>query len=221
MKISWLIFFIIWIGVAGAGSYNLGPYQVSFNLSTAEDCVSFDPVHQYSIDAWLYVLNVTPYGGGGIQIAVEESSPPLRADAIENYAAMRMLNKTNEGIAGYQNQIIDYKGHMANSEYFPAQYIRSWGGPKYIPETFGLMFLLDNQTVIVVEGTGISADLYDELLNSLETRKTNAALYHKPYVGSTNAYAGIGKGSKPGMIEKNMLVYPASGSMATPRGIGA
>ncbi len=99
MKIWPILLLLLLIGFTYGETYQLGNYEISFNLSAPANFVLETPIHQITtVDAWMYGLNITPSSGGWIKISTEESSQPIRQEGLQNMAAMRRVELMNLGI---------------------------------------------------------------------------------------------------------------------------
>ena len=165
-----------------------------------------------------YELNITPNTGGYISIEFEERSTPVYSSIlVKSYADSSIECGRNLGIGSYRYGMTTYQGYDAYEESYPAQILEKNGYPTWsLPETYTMMYQLDELTEVLIQSIGASGTLYREVLDSMgitkysnqtqtKTNPQNALSANKPYIGPTSAYAGTGQGAKPGLEDKNFL----------------
>jgi len=184
---------LVLFNVGSAGTYQLGSHNVSLNLSVSAVYSIETPAYQSKVEAWWYTLNITPAEGGLAKIHIQENTYPMYSSTlVQDFAADTYQNKKDEGIGGYQYNIINYKGYAAAISYTPAQRLFQNGEFVLdIPEYFSLIYQQDEKTIVTVEARDISKSLFENLLGSMEimdsTNKTK--IQDKPYIGSTSSWA--------------------------------
>lgn len=192
---------LICIGWCAAETYQLGSHHVSFNLGEPAKMKTETPVGLPSTGEGWSGLNITPSSGGYGFVKVGETTEVLDLDAVQNLSAMLRAYMTIMGIDGYEDTVISYKGNPALSTYVPAQ-SKTINGTVYKLTNVGysLWYTPDENTMVVVEAHTLNNTTYTKLLDSLEVTKI-----HKPYIGPASAYAGPGKGAKPGLEDQNLI----------------
>jgi hypothetical protein len=160
----------------GTHIFQIGPYNVSVNLSVPADYTVQTPAYQSKIDAWWYRLSITPTTGGKIAIEIEENSKPLSTSSIfHDWPATQYQNMKDRGVGGYKYSIVSYKGHDAVEDYHPAQDLFQGGKiVDSVPERHSLLYLIDKLTVVIVEADNAGEALYREILDPMSITKNSS-----------------------------------------------
>lgn len=208
MKTPMLLTLFLLVSLGSSGTYQLGSHSVSFNLSGPAEYMSEVPLYQPNSDAWTYGLNITPKTGGYLEVLVTEGSVEGASPLVTQlYAETRIQNAKNIGIGGYMYEMTTYQNHTAFQESYPAQTV--YKNRQYIslPEAYAITYALDGRTSILITSLGANELFFEELLNSLNITRNdkNQVTEHKSFLGPTSAYAGAGKGAKPGMENQNAV----------------
>lgn len=214
MKIQIIVLFLLFLmGTGSAETYQLGSHNVSLNLSIPANYTIETPMYQSKIDAWWYVLSITPDTGGKITVAIEENSIPMRSSyVIQEWAASHYKTMKERGVGGYKYGMTTYQGHDAVEDYYPAQKLFQGGRVvESLPETHSIFYLIDDLTVVIVNADNTDESIYRDVLDSMNITKNDTKSSQleikgtKSFIGPTSAYAGTGKGAKLGMEDQNIV----------------
>jgi hypothetical protein len=220
---------LILIGIGSPRTYQLGGYEVSFDVGIPATVVEINPVYDSQRWAWTYQLNILP-GNDSVAdsndswqmvVGIDEYKTPREANALEIYAAQRRNDKIASGVQGYKNSIIGYNGYAANIESSPYQTVKGPGGMfSAIPETYQLFYMMDDKTGVTVSSIGASKELFGQLIQSLQINEESNSVYKESFLGKTSDWAGPGKGSNESENAFSTLGDPAEESIVTPLGVG-
>ena len=209
MKIILLLALFILVGLGSSGSYQLGSHSVNLNLSIPTNYTVEAPIYQSDVDSWVYILNITPNIGGYLRVLVSELSFSGSNSIVQSYADICIRDAKATGIGGYHYSMTSYRGRSAFEDSYPAQTVYKNGyfiGT--VPESYSMASSLDDRTGIQFTSKGTGEAFYREVLDSINITKNITDIIQqgtKSFLGPTSAYAGPGKGAKPGMENQNAI----------------
>jgi hypothetical protein len=212
-----LIMFLALLPQISASTYTLGSHQVSFNVSEMyNSSAKIDPpTYIPESTSWMYTLSMTPDTLHGIQITlVELPSADISGNWIGIFADNRIEQTKRDGIGGYKFSTMDFKGYPAYQDSYPAQSVGKAGELTDHSAFQSLAYEPDEWTVVGITAIGDNVP-FQEILDTIKvTEAPTTPTKYPPYtsqqetksfIGPTSAYAGQGKGAKPGMENQNAV----------------